>query len=150
MWHKLFVKYGLVAGTSTIALFLLFYLLAPQGMLHPAVWWGSLIIYISCMWIAGRRGRQSASTAPSFRQLMQFTFPVFVVANVVFYTFWYLLLQYDSQLVELQYEALRQGGWQGQMEDLAPRLGTFVWTLLQSFLGGAILSALLAWGLKEE
>ena len=43
------IKYGLIAGVGTVALFLLFYLSEPAWMLSPYLWWGSLVIYIWAM-----------------------------------------------------------------------------------------------------
>ncbi len=143
-----FVKYGLMAGTATCALFLLFYFIRPAWMLHPALWWGSLLICMVFMWIAGRRARQAG--AGGFRQLMQQVFPVFVVANVLFYAFWYVLLRTDPELIRLQYELLQSRGWEGTIEQLQPTAGQTLLILMQSFIGGAVLSALLAFGLKEE
>ncbi|RME34035.1 MAG: DUF4199 family protein [Deltaproteobacteria bacterium] len=147
---KPFVKYGLMAGTATIALFLLLLLLRPAAMFHPVVWWGSLLIYLTLMWVAGRRARQHSDTPLGFRQMMQQVFPVFVVANALFYLFWYVLLATRPDLVQIQYDILTARGWEGSIELLRPTLAGTLLMLLQSFVGGAVLSALLAWALKEE
>ncbi len=150
MKYQPFVKYGLIAGMATIALFLLFYLIRPSMMLHPALWWGSLLIYLVAMWVGGREVRLQSAQPLSFRRAMQHVFPVFVIANVLFYTFWYALLRMDQSLIELQFEILQSRGWEGERELLNPSIGQGLLMLLQSFVGGGILSALLALGLKEE
>lgn len=150
MTYKPFVTYGLTAGIATIALFLLFYLIAPSLMLHPAAWWGSLLIYLVAMWVAGRKVRLQSAQPLSFRRAMQHVFPVFVIANALFYAFWYVLLRTDESLIELQFELLKSRGWEGERELLYPSMGRSLLMLLQSFVGGGVLSALLALGLKEE
>ncbi len=148
--NKPFVKYGLMAGTATCALFLLLLVVRPMAMFHPVVWWGSLLLYLVMMWVAGRRARRHSAMPLGFRQMMQQVFPVFVVANTLFYLFWYALLRARPELVQVQYDILTSRGWEGSIEMLRPTLTGTLLMLLQSFVGGAVLSALLAFGLKEE
>lgn len=143
MKHRQAIINGSLAGVLTVGYFLLFYFLDRAYLLNAWVWWGSLIIYLAFMF---RVVQQLDTTA--FRQSLQAAFLVFVVANAIFYLFYYLLFSvFDPGLVDLQRELLQDNPlWQGGNTevDLSVTLGRVIFSFAYSLIGGFILALLVS------
>ena len=141
------IKYGLIAGIGTIVLFLLFYFSEPAWMLHPALWWGSLLIYI---WAMARVAREPAKE--SVRTGLREAFGVFAVANLVFYVFYYLqFTTFAPELVDLQKELMQQSDFISSEQKAAldidmtlrDTIFRYCWSLIGGFVMALGLSAFL-------
>lgn len=143
MKHRQGLINGIAAGVSTVGYFLLFYFIDRALMLNAWVWWGSLVIYLIFMFRAMQQ-----TEAPSFRTSLQPTFLVFVLANGIFYLFYYLLFSvFDPGLVDLQREMLADSSmWQdgNSQADLTVTLGRTVFSYVYSLIGGFILTLIVA------
>ncbi|MCB0608428.1 MAG: DUF4199 family protein [Lewinellaceae bacterium] len=133
------IRFGAIAGTATVVLFLLFYWIDRPLVNHPALWWGSMILYLVFMY------RAVKSAAPGdFRSALQPAFLTFVVANALFYLFYYLLFGvFDPGLVDLQRETMVSDPRFGQAfenYDLKVTLGNTFFRYCYSLIGGFILS----------
>ncbi|KAA3621138.1 MAG: DUF4199 domain-containing protein [Bacteroidetes bacterium] len=134
------VKYGLIAGTGTVALFLLFYFSEPAWMLHPALWWGSLLIYI---WAMVKVAREPAKIG--VRQGLREAFGVFALANLIFYVFYYFqFTTFAPELVEMQREMMLQSDFitkeQKSALDIDMTLRGTIFRYCWSLIGGFVLS----------
>ena len=157
------VKYGLIAGIGTIAYFLLFYFIDKELLFNPFVYWVPLGFYLALMWRALQAGEQGQ--VPGFRDALRTAFLVFVVANFLYYLFYYLLYSLiDPGLIDLQREAMRESlDQQGhllseeQREELleslkdgrlAPTVSGVFFTFVRSLIGGfvAALGMAALWG----
>jgi hypothetical protein len=98
---------GFIAGAAlTLVLFLL-YMASPRLMLHPVVMWGTLLFYGAGMVMACRGDRRSAAGPFPFRQALKSAFLAFIATNVVYYAFYFVLVNYhDPGLLETQREVL--------------------------------------------
>lgn len=104
---ELNVKYGIFAGGATIAYLLLFYLLDPKLMLNPTVLWSSLLIYVFFMFKVCLK-EQGTIPDYSFRLALKSAFVVFVVANALYYTYYYIMFNWvDPGLIEVQRELIQ-------------------------------------------
>lgn len=132
-----------MAGVLTVGYFLLFYFINRALLLNPWVWWGSLTIYLVFMF----RVVQQLDTA-AFRQSLQGAFLVFVIANAIFYLFYYLLFSvFDPGLVDLQGELLEGNPlWEGGNTelDLSVTMGRVIFSFAYSLIGGFILALLVS------
>ena len=119
--------------------FLLFYFIDRALILSPWVWWGSLVIYLVFMFRAVRQ-----TDASSFRESLTNAFLVFIVANALFYLFYYLLFSvFDPGLVDLQREILADHPlWQdgNTKADLSVTIGRTVFSFVYSLIGGFFLT----------
>ena len=134
------LKYGLIAGISTVVLFLLFYFSEPAWMLHPGLWWSSLIIYI---WAMVKVAREPAKEG--VRAGLREAFGVFAIANLVFYIFYYFqFTTFAPELVQMQADLMQQSdiftNEQKADVDTTIPLSTSVFGYCWSLLGGFILS----------
>ncbi|HQU59746.1 MAG: DUF4199 domain-containing protein [Phaeodactylibacter sp.] len=158
MGNKTAVKYGLIAGIGTVAYFLLFYFISTRLMFSPWVYWASLGIYLALMWKALQDEKQDAAGPLAFKDGLRTAFLIFVIANVCYYLFYYLLFGLiDPDLIALQktvmLESLQQAGsllppeQQQEMRRslesgaLAVTPGSVFFTFVRSLIGGFILSA---------
>lgn len=97
-------RYGLIAGVGVVAYFLLFYVIKPDLVLNPYIWWGSIVIYFWAMMQAAKQEGEG----DSFFSYLKPAFAVYVVANAFFYCFYYFLFGvFDTSLVDLQYEIMK-------------------------------------------
>lgn len=143
MKHRQGIINGIIAGVLTVGYFLLFYFIDRAFLLNPWVWWGSLVIFLIFMF---RVVRQIDST--TFRLNLQSAFLVFVIANAIFYLFYYLLFSvFDPGLVDLQREMLADNAlWEGGNTeiDLSVTIGRVIFSFAYSLIGGFILALLVS------
>ena len=157
------LRYGLFAGVSTLALMLIAYALDPRLMLSPGVVWGSLLFYLYFMARAIRESAlawQGEGRVP-FQTLLRPAFQVYLVATVLYYAFYYLMFNvFDPGLAVIQktmvLEQLDQmSGLFGQervedmkraleADDLRVTFSRIMTSLLQSLIGGFLLSLIVA------
>lgn len=160
------LKYGVIAGAGTVLYLLAFYAASPRLMLSSWVMWGSLIIYLACMAMACRREREAIAGLYPFQSALKTAFAVFVVANLIYYAFYYVLFNViDPGLVDLQRELVlesmdRYGGMLGEEnaeelmrryreEDFRVTLSNTALSFAQSLIGGFILALIVAGVMKR-
>ncbi len=109
MGQSIAIKYGWIAGVSTVAYFLLFYFINPRLLFNPFVYWASLGVYLALIWRALQVEKEQKEGVLDFKQALRSAFLVFVIANLIYYVFYYLLYNWiDPGLVELQEEVMRE------------------------------------------
>jgi hypothetical protein len=160
------LKFGLLAGIGASAYLFLFYAADPRLMLSPWVTWSSMIIYVAAMVKATLLEREAAEGDFFFREAVRPAFGVYVIAQVIYTLFNYVLYNYvNTDLVEIQRELMIT-----QAQDFAQKFGRadleeqitnisvedlqvnfknsflgFMWSLI----GGFVLSSLIALGIKR-
>lgn len=160
------VRYGLIAGVSTIAYLLLFYFISPRLMLNGFIIWSTLVIFLIFMYRATIQVRKNLESFP-FSLALRPSFTVFVLATLIYNLFYYLMFNvFDPGLLEVQYELIQENaglfaGLSGrpEMEDQIANLSlddirvTFKSVLFasaRSVLGGFILSLMMAAFLRKD
>lgn len=158
-------KFGLFAGVATILYLLIFYWINPRLMLSWGVLWSSLLIYLAFMALAVRRLQAISAEHPPFRLALRAAFLVFVVANAVYYLFYFVLFKYvDPHLLVLQQEMMvettqRFSGLLGvenaeevsrqfEQNDLQITLANSLFSYAWSLLGGFLLALAVAGALN--
>lgn len=96
------IRYGMAAGFGSVAILLLAYSLDKKAMLNPLIHHSTWIFYIGAMWMSVALFKASSD----FKDLLRQAFVCFLIANVVFHGFYYLIHQYDSELVDLHRAAM--------------------------------------------
>ncbi|MCB0585164.1 MAG: DUF4199 domain-containing protein [Phaeodactylibacter sp.] len=151
------VKYGLIAGVGTVAYFLLFYFIKKELLFNPFVYWASLGICLALMWSAIQEEKRFAGAPPGIRASLRTAFLVFVIANFIYYAFYFFLYGYaDPGLVDLQREVMKESLEQSrnllseeqreQMleslkgDKLNPTAGKVFFTFARSLIGGFVFS----------
>lgn len=131
--------FGTAAGTATTVLFLLFYWIDRPMILHPGLWWGSLVIYLVFMYRAVK-----AVPAGDFKAALQPAFLTFVIANAIFYLFYYGMFGvFDTGLVDLQRQMLENNPMfekVAENSDLRVTPGNTFFRYCYSLIGGFILA----------
>ena len=160
------LKYGIIAGVGVIVYLLVFYFIDPKLMLHGAVMWSTLIIYLICMYRATILERERMETF-SFRQAIRPSFTVYVLATLLYYTFYYLLFNViDPGMAEIQRdlmidqstrlaESIGATDLEDQIqeltaEDMRVTLGNTILGVGWSLIGGFVLSLIFAGVLRRE
>lgn len=110
------VKYGLIAGVGVIAYFLLFYFIDTKVMFSPYVNWGSVLIYLVFMFVACIQERKMRDEIYPFNQALRTAFGVFVITNLIYYIFNYILFNLDPTLLITQKEVVIENmQWVGRL-----------------------------------
>lgn len=146
--------YGLIAGLITVTYFLLFYTVNPRIMLGSIVWWSSLVIYLIAMVLAVKKRASKAENYITLRSALQTGFLVFVIANLLFYTFFYLLFGlFDPSLVDLQKEMMSANpavADELNTKDFSVTLSGTFFNYLYSLIGGFLLALGIAAVMKSD
>jgi len=142
-WQGTGGKNGLLAGVYTIAAFSVVYSLNPAWMLHRAWFLGSFVIYIALMFRAAR-----SSNGTVFRDVVRSPFVVFIVANLIFHLFYYVLFTFiDPGLYDLQLKLLAEAGQlpnEADRESLIMTPAKSLFSYISSLIVGFALSSVIA------
>ncbi|MEQ8706486.1 MAG: DUF4199 domain-containing protein [Phaeodactylibacter sp.] len=97
------VKYGIIAGGITVGIYLLFYLINKELVFNSFLNWATVGLYLAIAWKSIDDERQALGGKLEFQQALKVGFTVFVVANLVYYLYYYLLHGvFDPGLEEVQ------------------------------------------------
>jgi len=150
---KLSIRYGVLVGISVILYMLVFYFYDVKVMLGPSVFWSTTLLFIVGMFFASREERK-AREFMSFREVLPVAFVTYMVANLFFYDFLYILFNFvDPTLPELQrqvsLEALQNSGFSDYVEEAIAEieempaeftLGQAIFDYIRSAIFGFLLS----------
>lgn len=135
-WRQEGLRWGIIAGGIVVALFAGVYFLNRPLVLSRGLWLGSGLIYVLAMWQA-----QKTVEEGELKEYIQPGFLVFVVANALFYLYYYFLFSvFDPELVDLQAELLRESG-QDPKDAPDPTLGSTFFAYVQSLIFGFAIAA---------
>ncbi len=103
------LRYGIYAGLSVVAVFVLLYLVNKDWYFNPFVFWATVGVYLAFGWKALEDERQAAGGKLPFQDGLKVAFLIFVVANLIYYVFHYLLMTVvDPEMPRLQQELALQ------------------------------------------
>lgn len=136
---------------------LIFYFYDKKIMLGPSVLWSTTLLYIVGMFFAAREERKKREFM-TFREVLSVAFVTYLVANLVFYDFIYILFNFvDPTLPDLQVqvsiEKARESGLSEYLEDAIAEiektpaeltLGQAIFDYIRSAIFGFILSLAIA------
>ena len=105
MDRKISLKYGLMAGGSVVLYFLLFYFLDKQSMLKMWVAYSSILFYVIFMAKSVSDQRNLFEDIISFRDAISVAFLSFIIANVIYYVFYFFIIKSDPELLEMLKES---------------------------------------------
>lgn len=95
------IKYGILAGVVLMGYFLLFYFYDKNTMMSAGVSWSSLIIIIVCTIMAVHEERNSQAGVITFKEALKIGFLVIVLANLLYYAFFFILIKTDPELITI-------------------------------------------------
>ena len=163
MSFKLTIYGGLLTGMVTVLAFYLMYSFNPEGMLSVGFYWSSLILYFFGIALVLLRIKSRQKGLLPFKQALREGFVVFLVANLLFFLFYFWLFNQDPGLLDLQLEQLKsyaetlEPGTPGleemrkmTTEDLKVGLGGTIFRYFRGAMGGFLIAGLMAFILKQE
>ncbi|MEO0340199.1 MAG: DUF4199 domain-containing protein, partial [Bacteroidota bacterium] len=137
-----------------VAYYLLFYWVARESFFELGIWWGGLLPLLTFM-ILGTRAQRAQRGSLNLLEGIRTSFIIFMIGALCFYILYYILLQVDQGLLELQSETalknlerfnrgdrddLEQIQEYYQEGDVKITIGSLVFRYVQSLIGGFILS----------
>lgn len=97
------VKYGIIAGGITVGIYLLFYFIDAELIFNSFLNWATVGLYLAIAWKAVEDEKQAIGGKLEFQQALKVGFTVFVVANLIYYLYYYLLYGvFDPGLEDVQ------------------------------------------------
>lgn len=155
--YNISIRYGILAGVSVILYMLVFYFYDVKVMLGPSVFWSTTLLFIVGMFFAAREERKVREFI-TFREVLPVAFVTYLVANLFFYDFLYILFNFvDATLPELQrqvsIEAIQESGFTEYVEEAITEmektpaeftLGQAIFDYLRSAIFGFLLSLVIA------
>lgn len=100
--------YGSVAGLLTIAVYLAAYASDKNLIFKPWIGYGTYLFYIVAMYYVAVKTRDLTEDAFPWKEALRTAFLTFLVANTVYYLFYYFLHQSDPELAAIQKELVRE------------------------------------------
>jgi Protein of unknown function (DUF4199) len=158
-------KYGIIAGLVTVGYMSLFYVADRSLFLDWKVYWSSLLIYVFCMYRACIVTRsKNVNEVLQFPEGFSISFQTFIIANIIFYLFYYILFNFvDPGLIDLQKELAQQMYLDIMGEEKAKpmikamnkegfemNLRTILWEFVKGAIAGAALSLVVAGVVRQE
>lgn len=161
--YNLSIRYGGLIGITVIIYMLIFYFYDKKVMLGPSVLWSTTLLYIVGMFFAAREERKKREFI-TFREVLSVAFVTYLVANVYFYNFIYILFNFvDPTLPELQLqvgiENAKASGLSEYLEDAIAKieempaeltLGQAIFDYIRSAIFGFILSLAIAGSVRNK
>ena len=99
------IKFGILAGIGTIIFLFLFYWIDRKLMLSPSVIWSTFFLYLLGMYMACVEERKDNGGYLAFKDALKAAFLVYVVANIIYYSYNYLLFNFiDPEMLGIQKE----------------------------------------------
>jgi len=158
------VKYGLLGGFFVVGYILLFYFIDKPTMLSMGVYWSSLLIYLFFMYRACIAERKGYHGNLIFADALRTAFVTFLIANLVFHIFNYVLFNFvDPNLVEIQMELAKEVYPRFLDENTAKNmlrtmtkdrfemtLSNLVFALAKGAIGGFVLALIIAAMARRE
>ncbi|MDX1665981.1 MAG: DUF4199 domain-containing protein [Saprospiraceae bacterium] len=165
--NNLVLKYGLLGGLATVAYYLLFYFIDQRWMLSPWVAWSAMLFYPVAMVLALRQDRSQSDGPYAFKQGLRTGFAVYVIADVIYYAFYFVLFKYvDPGLVDVQQEMFLESlennpnlfgetnvenlRRQFQQSEYKLTVGSVLQSLGLGLIGGFLIAAILAYWHRED
>ncbi|MEL7251559.1 MAG: DUF4199 family protein [Bacteroidota bacterium] len=144
-WRKEGIRWGIMAGGIVVTLFAGVYFLNRPLVLNRGLWLGTALIYALGMWQA-----QKTVDDDELRSYIQPGFLTFVIANALFYLYYYFLFAvFDPELVDLQADLLRENG-QDPADAAVPTVRSTIFTYAQSLIFGFGLAAAIGFILSRR
>lgn len=105
--NKTTVIYGITAGISSVLVLLCFYFANKTFIFKPSYFYSTLIPVLICMWLAGQKLQKELKL--ELPTLLKETFIVFIIADIIFYLFYYFLFNnFDPQLLFVEQQQVLQ------------------------------------------
>ncbi len=93
---------GLIAGLLTVGTYFGIYKIDKTTMLSEVLNWGSLVYYFLAMLTVNLLWKNRQGGVLEFREALKAAFLVFLVANFIYYLFFYWIYNADAQLFDIQ------------------------------------------------
>ena len=133
------IRWGILAGGAVVVLFAVLYFTNKAMVLNRGLWLGSTLFYIFGMWQA-----QKQVESDELKDHIQPGFVVFIIANALFYVYYYFLFGvFDPELVQMQANLLTEGGQEAAKAPL-PTIGKTFTAYMQSLIFGFAIAGAIA------
>lgn len=95
-------RYGIFAGIGTIIFFSVLWLSFPRQAFGLTSYYISIVIYLICMLLAVNEINAKQEETLGFRQASQKAFIVYLIANVFYYMYYYMMHELNPEIAEYQ------------------------------------------------
>lgn len=97
------IRYGIFAGIATIIIYASLWLAFPRVAFGLVTYYLSFLIYFVFMYMAVlEQNKKSVEEEYTFRKAARTAFVVYLIANVFYYIFYYLMHQLNPEIAEFQ------------------------------------------------
>ena len=144
-------RYGLMAGAITVVIYCLAYFINPDLFLSPLVYWTTLALYVIFMLdLASKSVKQGIH---NFRDLVRPLFVCFLIANAVYYCYYYIMITYiDPSIFDVQVNKMAEGFKQLNLEskESSFKWSEYILSYFQAAIGGFAIAAVIAYSKKQS
>ncbi len=95
-------RYGIFAGIGTIIFFSVLWLSFPRQAFGLLSYYVSFSIYLICMFLAVNEINSKGESTLGFRAASQKAFIVYLIANIFYYMYYYMMHELNPEIAEYQ------------------------------------------------
>lgn len=144
------IKFGIITGIATVLYLFIFHQIDRALVLNPLVYWSTLLFAVAGMVAAVKKTRSENSNKISQREALKTAFLVFVLAQLLFMAFIFVLFNFlDPGLVDLQKEMMEKAGMKIENPDLSMTFGKVFFRYAYMLIPGFFLSYMVASFMKK-
>lgn len=160
---KLGITYGILTGLAIVGYLLIFYFVDKSSFRGLTATWSSLLIYIVGMFIAVVAARKMEVADLSI-SMIQVGMIVWLIANAFYYIFFYSMMMYDAELLEIHQQTTHNDMLEfykdsadylkqikeNKLADYTPTIRGSIFQYMKGIIGGFVFSLMIAEIVKRK
>lgn len=155
--RQLGIQYGILTGLAIVGYLLIFYFVEKSSFRGLTATWSSLVIYLIGMFWAIKEAKKIAPENSSLYYI-QVGMIVWLIANAFYYLFFYGMMMYDTELLQLHQQITHDDMLEfyknnaeylsevkkNKLEDYTPTIRGSIFQYVKGIIGGFVFSLLIA------
>ena len=145
------IKFGIIAGLATIATFLLAYTISIDAFLSQWIYWGTMLFYVIAMVLLANKVVDQG--AVHFREIVRPLFICFLIANLIYYTFYFIMITYVNPDIYTEQVNRMSVGLQDlniKEVDMSFQFGRYALSYFQAAIGGFMIASSISYSKKQS
>jgi len=155
--RQLGIQYGIFTGLAIVGYLLIFYFVEKSSFRGLTATWSSLIIYLIGMFWAAWAAKKVVPENSSLYYI-QVAMLVWLIANAFYYSFFYGMMMYDTELLHLHQQITHDDMLEfykdnaehliaikkNQLADYTPTIRGSIFQYVKGIIGGFVFSLIIA------
>ena len=145
------VKFGLLTGAVTLVIYTLAYFIGIDVFLSQGIYWLTMFVFVAGMYLLAQKTVDAGLV--DFRSIVRALFICFLIANAMYYLYYYFMINYVDPDIYLQQVARMNPGLEKlniDETDTSFDLVKYVLSYFQAAIGGFLIASAISYSKKES